>query len=351
MPGGIEGRVGAMIQLLAAAALLTIVADSPAQTMPLIGISPNVKVGGTINDLVQDLKDLRAAGLRFQYISVKWNELEPEKGKIDLKKIDDAVNGLGGLGFDLAITIQTLDTNNRTLPADLMDKAFDSPEMRSRWEKLLRAVVPRFSAKVRWVMLGNEVDVYLAEHPAELDKYADFVDRGRQLVREIKPGLAVGVTCTFSGARGRPDHFQRLNRKSDVVALTYYPLKPDFGVQPVSVVEGDVAKMVEMAGRKPLLIQEAGYPADPLLGSSEEKQAEFVDALFDAGNTHPGRIAAVNYFLLVDFNDQLLATFLKYYRLPSARFRAYLATIGLRTADGTPRKSYATFLRRLRAWK
>jgi hypothetical protein len=339
-----------MIQLLAAAPLLAIATQLPVSKAAIIGISPNVKVGGTINDLVQDLKDLRVGGLRFQYVSVKWSELEAEKGKIDVKKIDDAVNGLGGLGFDLAITIQTLDTNNRTLPADLMDKSFDSPEMRSRWDALLRAVVPRFSAKVRWVMLGNEVDVYLAEHAAELEKYAGFVERGRQLVRELKPGLPVGVTCTFGGTQGRMDHFRRLNRETDIVAMTYYALKPDFAVQPVSVVPGDVAKMVEMAGTKPLFIQEAGYPADLLLGSSENQQAEFVDALFDAVKAHPGRIAAANYFLLVDFNDQLVETFLKYYRVPNAKFRAYLATIGLRKADGTARKSYATFLRRLKAW-
>ena len=333
------------------APLLALLTLMPGQTpdMPLIGISPNVKVGGTIQELVQNLKDLKAAGLRLQYVSVKWSELEPDKGRLDLKKIDDAVRGLGGLGFDQAITIQTLDTNNRTLPADLMDKPFDSPEMRSRWEALLRAVAPRLTPRVRWVMLGNEVEVYLASHGAELEPYAGFVERGRARLRELKPALPVGVTCTFGGARARPDHFRRLNRDTDFVSLTYYPLKPDFSVQPVSVVPADVAKMVEMAGGKPLLIQEAGYPADPLLGSSEDAQSAFVDALFNAVTSHPGRIAAVNYFLLVDFNDQLVETFLKYYRVPNAKFRAYLATIGLRKQDGTPRKAYGTFMARLKA--
>lgn len=333
-----------------AAALMLLTTKQPLQ-QPLVGISPNVKVGGKIDDLVKDLKSLRGDGLGFQYLTLKWSELEPEKGNLDLKKLDDGVRGLGGLGFDLAVNIQTLDTNNRTLPADLMDKPFDSPEMRTRWEALLRAVAPRLTPKVRWVMLGNEVDVYLAQHGAELEPYAGFVERGRALLRERKPDLPVGVTCTYGGARARPDQFRRLNHDTDFVALTYYPLKPDFSVEPVSVVAGDISRMVEMAGRKPLLITEAGYPADPLLGSSETQQAAFVDALFDAVKAHPSRIAVVNYFLLVDFNDSLVETFLKYYRVPDAKFRAYLATLGLRKQDGTPRKSESAFLRRLRAWK
>jgi hypothetical protein len=303
-----------------------------------------------MGELVKDLQDLKKAGLGFQYISAKWSELEPAPGMIDLKKLEDGIRGLSGLGFDLAITIQALDTNNRTLPADLMEKPFDSAELRTRWDALLRAIAVRLSPKVRWVMLGNEVDVYLAQHGAELEPYAGFVDWGRTLLREPRPGLAVGVTCTYAGARARQDHLRRLNRDTDFVALTYYPLKPDFSVEPVSVVPRDIGNMVEMAGRKPLLIQETGYPADPLLGSSETQQAAFVEALFDAVKAHPGRIAAVNYFLLVDFNDQLVETFLKYYRVPNSKFRAYLATLGLRKQDGTPRKSEAAFLRNLRAW-
>lgn len=338
-----------LIPLLTLLALDASIGQTPnAPPRPLIGISPNVKEGGTLADLVKSLQDLRSSGLDAMCVSVKWSELEPEKGRFDLSKIDDPVRGLGGLGFTLAVTIQTLDTNNRTLPADLMDRPFNSPEMRARWGALLRAVAPRLTDRVRWVMLGNEADVYLALKPGELESYAGFVEEGRRLVRELKPGLPVGVTCTYDGARGRPTHFQRLSRETDVAALTYYPLNPDFSVRPVSGVAGDVGRMVEMAGGKPLLLQEAGYPADPLLGSSEEQQAAFVDALFDAAGRHGNRIVLVNYFLLVDFNDALLAELLKYYRLPNPRFRAFLATLGLHKADGTPRKAWERFRARLK---
>lgn len=340
-----------MMIALILSALLGQTPVPPRVAGPLIGISPNVKEGGTIADLVKDLQDLRKIGLDGQYISVKWSDLEPEQGKLNLKALDDPVRGLGGLGFTLAVTLQTLDTNNRTLPADLKDAAFDSGEMRERFDGLIRAIAPRLTPSVKWVMLGNEVDVYLGLHPNELEPYIGFLERGRELLKSLKPGIKVGVTCTFGGASGNPRLFDRLNRTMDVVSLTYYPLKPDFGVQPVDVVAGDIDRMVRMAGSKPLLIQEAGYPADPLLGSSDEKQAAFVDAVFDAANRRTNHIVMVNFFLLVDFNSSLLETLLKYYRLPNGRFRAYRATLGLKRADGTPRKAWERFQARLRGGK
>src|SRR5690242_3988825 len=104
--------------------LLPVAPCASAQKLPAIGISPNVREGGTFNELVEEIKSLKRAGCRAMYSSFKWSDLEPKAGAMNLKPIDDCVNGLGGLGFDLAITIQTLDTNNRTLPADLKDTPF-----------------------------------------------------------------------------------------------------------------------------------------------------------------------------------------------------------------------------------
>ena len=322
-----------------------------AQQLPAFGISPNVREGGTFDELVAEIKALKQAGCRAMYSSFKWSELEPKAGEINLKPIDDAVRGLGGLGFDLAITIQTLDTNNRTLPPDLKELPFDSPVMRDRFGALLKAITPKLNGKVRWLMLGNEVDVYLGEHPAELEPYAGFIERGRKLLREARPDLLVGVTNTFDGLAQRKPVFDRLNREMDVISLTYYPLGAQFMVKPLLFVPGHIRQMVEACGKRPMILQEAGYPADPLLGSSEEKQAEFVDRVFEAAKEHGSTIQFVNFFLLVDFNNQLVETFLKYYGIPDAHFRAYLASLGFKKADGTPRKAYGRFLERLKGWK
>lgn len=317
---------------------------------PIVSISPMPKKDATRADLVKMIMELRNLGVRGVYVSHKWSDLEPAEGKRDVKKALEDIRGLNMLGFSVLLTIQTLDTNNRTLPPDLMREPFDSPKMRARFAELLKDLAAAMPANVRWVSLGNEVDIYLAEHRSELEPYASFVEEGRSVLRGAGLKAAVGVTTTFGGVTQHRDLVDRLNRGMDFVPMTYYPLDAGFAVRPASDVGPDLDKMAQAAGKKPWILQEAGYPAAPLLGSSEDKQAAFVDALFDAAAKHAGSLLMVNVFLLHDFGDALVDEFLKYYRIPDARFRAYLATLGLKQADGTPRKAWATFSARTKAW-
>jgi hypothetical protein len=337
--------------LLLPALCLVWCAAARAAGRPLPGLSANPKENATGPEFVQAIMDAKTAGVRMMYMSYKWSDLEPKEGAQNLKQLEDGLRWLTTLGFKIAVTIQTLDTNNRTLPADLMDKPFDAPEMRDRFDALLKNIAPKLTTAVRWVMLGNEADIYLTEHPKEVEAFAGFVEHGRQTLRALKPDIFVGITTTHDGVRDRPQIAQRLNRNMDVVTFTYYPLGPNFAVRSVAEVPADFERMARAAGNKPLFLQEIGYPADPLLGSSEEKQAAFVDAVFDAVSKHANKIVAFNYFLYHDFGDRLTDTFLKYYRLPDPRFRAFLATLGLKKADSTPRKAWERFQARAKAWK
>ena len=338
-----------MAILLAAAGLLLGLGPVRAADKALVGVSMGVPEGGGAMDLIGSVMTARTAGARLLCVSAKWSDLEPKPGVYNLKPIDDAL-GSAAFGFHVALTLQTLDTNNRTLPTDLMDKPFDSPEMRSRFDALLQQIGPKITAAVVDVNLGNEVDAYLGAHPQELEAYAGFVEAGRTRLRAARPGLPVGVTTTFDGWKTRASVFARLNQNMDVVTMTYYPVAADFTVRPASDVAGDFDLMTTAAGTKPLLLQEVGYPADPLAGSSEEKQAAFVDAVFDALNKHAAQIGFVNFFLMYDFGDKLVNTLTQYYGSNDAHFRAFLSSIGLRKADGSPRQAWLRFEVRSSAW-
>ncbi len=329
----------------------------PKPVAPLVGLSVSPPEGATGTQAFLDTFRLaRGAGVRFLFLSHTWGgDLEKAPGVLDLKPLADEVQNLPLLGFDaFSVTIQTLDTTNRTLPPDLQTRAWDDPVLLARWDVFVDALAGILAAipgRVGWLSLGNEADVYLGGHREELEAYARFIERGRIRLRARFPALPVGVTTTHDGLRDRPDLFRRLNRATDVVFLTYYPLGPNFGVRPVSGVPADFARMVRAAGNKPLLLQEAGFPADPLLNSSEEKQAAFVDAVFDQTAKYRAKIGFVNFFLLHDFGRALVDGFVGYYGLPNnARFRAFLATLGLRRANGTPRRTWGRFAARTRAW-
>lgn len=340
-----------MLSLTALCALAALMPLAmPASTKSLVGLSLNIKQDGTTQDLVHDILAEKEMGVKVLFISHKWSELEPAPGKLAPDKLGRDMAGSSALGFQIALTLQTLDTNNRTLPSDLMDRRFDDPEMRRRFAALLTALAPRLTSRVRWVMLGNEVDVYLAAHPQEAEAFAGMMEDGEALLRRLRPDVSVGVTTTFDGLATTPGVVKRLLAHADVATMTYYPLNGDFTVRPVSDVARDFTAMVAAAGTKPLLIQEAGYPMASLLGSSEEKQAEFVDAVFAAMTRHKDRIACVNFFLLYDFSPQMTDSFLKYYRLADPKFRAYLATLGFKRADGAPRLAWTHFVEDMKRW-
>lgn len=116
---------------------------------------------------------------------------------------------------------------------------------------------------------------------------------------------------------------------------------------------GRLASMVAMlalAGAKPLLLQEVGYPAAASTGSSEARQAAFVSNVFAAWKAEPGRIPLLNFFLLHDFTPQMCSDFGLYYGTSgSANFTDFLCTLGLRHADGTPRSAWPTLQREAQA--
>ncbi|MCC6730308.1 MAG: hypothetical protein IT208_13305 [Chthonomonadales bacterium] len=335
---------------LLAVCLLSALAFPAGAAPPLLGLAANPREGATGAAFLEGVLDARRLGVSMMFSTHRWSDLEPKPGEYDLKPLREAISGLGSLGFRVALTLQTIDTNNRTLPADLASRPFDDPELIARFDRLLERVAKTLTDRVGWVMLANEADIYLGMHPEELPRFAAFAEHGRATLRRLRPGLPVGVTCTHDGVRDRPALVGRLNRDMDVVTLTYYPLDERMGVRPVAEAPADFERMVRAAGTRPLLLQEIGYPASPLLGSSEERQAAFIDAVFDAVDRHRGRIACFSFFLLHDFGDRLTDTLVGYYGIPDPRFRAFLATLGLRKADGTPRKAWARFQARAKAW-
>lgn len=310
---------------------------------PLIGVSTNLPEGASADRLGYEILDTHHYGVNFIYLSFKWSDVESIAGKPDLDNYRKFLEALSPYGFQFLITIQTIDTNNKTLPADLMNVPFDSSEMLSRFDMLLSDLVKIAPTNVKWINLGNEVDVYLHQHPNEINPYMKLIRHATNTLHHLNPKLKVGVTCTYSGVSGDRSLFDRINRYSDFISLTYYPLNPDFTVRPIADIPDDFHKMVAMAGKKRIILQEAGYPAAKLLNSSEEKQEEFVNSIFTCAKRYSRQIIGVNFFLLYDFGDKITNGLLKYYRLPDPRFQAYLATLGLHKADGTPRKAWLRF--------
>jgi hypothetical protein len=229
--------------------------------------------------------------------------------------------------------------------------AFDDAVVRRRFRDLLGRIVGSNAGGIRYLSIGNEVDLYLGNHTPEIAAYTAFFQDAAQAARALDPAIQVGVTGTGAGALGAGQTLLRdLNdAASDVVILTYYPVEPDqagnVSVRDPSVVSGDFQRLLAFAGTKPIVLQEAGFPASGDNGSSTALQAEFMRQLFVAWRAAGGRIPFLNIFLLHDFPSLVCDELLAYYGLSSSgSLKSALCSLGLRTVDGTPRPAWESVL-------
>ena len=286
------------------------------------------------------------AGAGGLYQAWSWQALEPSPGQYDLDNLASTLGYLGQTrGLSMLVTIHVINTSVREVPADLHALPFDSPRMKQRFRALLDALLPHLDRHVLYLSIGNEVDEYLSRNQ-EWASYRSFYEDAAAHVRARAPWLKVGVTSTFDGANFKfPGEVAALNAASDVFILTYYAVDERFLPEASRSPLDDLPRAVALAGGRPLVLQEVGYPSSATLSSSERQQADFVSSVFAAWRS-TANIPYLNFSLMHDYGRAHCSTLPRFYRLPgNARFEAFLCSIGLREADGRPKLGWAALER------
>ncbi|GAC1658254.1 MAG: hypothetical protein NVS4B13_00900 [Candidatus Elarobacter sp.] len=314
---------------------------------PVVSISANAAADS--KDFLSGVRLVQSLGARGQFVSYTWHDLEPTEGAYKLDDLRGGLQYLGGtLGDTLLFGVQVLNTSVKDVPADLRTTSFDDPKMQARARALLDRIARLPDARhIRYLSIGNEVDVYLAAHPDEWHPYEQFCTALIAHARKVLPGARVGVTLTAGALDTAPAEASKLLAMSDVAILTYYPLDDDFAVRGPHAARGDMDRLVKFAGSKQLVLQEVGYPTSPLLHGSEDQQARFFSEVFAQWRVYGRKIPFVNVILLHDPTEHECSALEKYYGLRGATFHAFLCTLGLRYSDGRPKKAFATMKRLL----
>lgn len=295
------------------------------------------------------IRDELKMGVEASYLSLKWSDLENEQA-FSAKPLQDQAGISKLLGGDVVFCLKPIDTSVKCVPIALANKGFDDAQLTAAWESMLQKVVPLLPKNVKAIALGNEVDVYLGNHPEEVDSYLNLMKNARAFLRGAGIKVPIGVITTFDGLQRRPDLVKKIQSNFDVTMMTYYPLGQTFEVLPMSSVGSHFDAMLALAGSKPLILTEVGCPAGEPNKSSEDIQADFVKTVFGQLEKHPTQITFANFFEQSDFPSQMVDMFEQYYQVKDDKFRSYLATLGLKKSDGKPRKAYGEFRKHLRAW-
>jgi len=326
-------------------ALVFLLFAIPARGAQSLGVAvvPQQKPLPTSRHIVKAFDLAYNTGCRTVQMGWTWKSLELSPGVFNLTDVSNTLSYIEARGFDVILNIQVLNTNIKETPPDLLGVSFADDAMKSRFRALLDALQPYLTARVRSISVGNEVDAFLNTYPWEWTPYAEFYSNAAAHIHAIAPGIAVGVTMIYDSVRQAPDQANLLNQFSDVWVLTYYPLRSDFTVREPTEPLTDFPAMLQMAGGKPVILQECGYPSSRLNASSQKKQAQFVQYAFQAWRAAGDQMPILSYFALHDFTRQQTKEFTHYYGFGSSAFRAFLGSLGLHNEWGVPKRSWRVF--------
>lgn len=281
-------------------------------------------------------------------LSIKWQDLENDQ-PFSLKPVQDQLGLAKFVGADIHVTFTGINTSTKSMPPDLGTLPLGNPQLQKRWEDALLKVAQILPKNIKSLALGNEVDVYFKDHKDEIPAWNEMMRTSRALLRGAGVTAPIGVITTFDGAKRNPELVRQLQQPWEVFMTTYYPLDQAFAVLPISQVPSHFDDLEALAGKKAMYITEFGCPASEINKSSEDIQAAFVDAAFLQIKKRPN-IKLASYFIQADFSTEMVDMFEYYYKIKDDRFRAYLSTLGLRAADGKPRKALKHFKKNLSDW-
>ena len=318
----------------------------------LFSITPNTfaNQAQTPENLLAALGMVEHAGMGFLVHNGKWNELEPKPGQYNFEPLDFNVATAKRLNIPICYTLRIIETVDRAVPGDLRRISWSDPRLEQRLLNLVQAMAPHFDGRVRWILIGNEIDGYFTRHPDELQDYVKLYTDVAARLKQLSPGIRVSATLMFGGVDLMDGMMRPLTDKFDFICFTYYPIRGDFTMQDPGLVAHHVDRMRQAAHGRPLVLQEIGYSSGAKNASTEEMQAQFVENVFQALRANSDFVEAGCFWLLADLKDDFVNNLAQYYGITnSAVFKSFLQTLGMYDLNGHPKKAWGVYTREIHA--
>jgi hypothetical protein len=318
----------------------------------LFSITPNTfaNQAQTPENLLAALGIVEHAGIGFLVHNGKWNELEPQPGQYNFEPLDFNVATAKRLNIPICYTLRIIETVDRAVPGDLKKISWSDPRLEQRLLNMIQAMAPHFDGKVRWILIGNEIDGYFTRHPNELADYVKLYADVAARLKLLSPGIRVSATLMFGGVDLMDGMMRPLTDKFDFICFTYYPIRGDFTMQDPGLVAHHVDRMRQAAHGRSLVLQEIGYSSGAKNDSTEELQAQFVENVFHALRANSDFVEAGCFWLLADLKDDFVNNLAQYYGMTnSAVFKSFLQTLGMYDLSGHPKKAWGVYTREIHA--
>jgi hypothetical protein len=341
-------------------------ADASAKPPALVGLAVNESaLAAPGNQGFEDAASLMvASGGNAFLTSATWHDVELTSGQISFQNgLDGPVSLIVSAHPEITgvvYVLKMIDSNIRVMPDDLQSLSFDDATVVMRFQNLIDALAADpASARISHILLGNEVDGYLSQHPDEEAAFETLLEAGIDRVHLKLPNAKVATIVTAGGARSSPALIAALNAHTDFVSYTYYPDDGDIlgnaplQMKPIAEIDADLQFLADSAGAKPFAFTEIGCSSTTAYASSEDLQAQFVTEVFRIfkPSRDLGQVAFMIYQLIYDYAPDLCGPYAAAQGVSPDAICPLMNGAGLRNySDGTPKKSWNVFLDALQNW-
>lgn len=328
-----------MPQQLSALMAAALVFSSAAAAEPVVSLAGTLPASGDYGEVLAAMDQL---GAEATSLTLYWDDLQPgghdDAANPDWPAIAQAVYPPRGIRIQL--TFAVIDTLADRRPAALRSLAWDDPRVSAEFAALATEVLSRMpDVDLVSVAIGNEIDGHLTD--AAIDEYARFFERGRAVIRSIRPEVPVTTKITWPGLRSRPA-LRALAHRGDGVSITWYPMDAAYHFATPHTALRELAEMAAMADG-PWELSEVGYPSHGCGASSPQTQAHFHARLSVAAAQEPN-LRLLQRVWSHDISTPEVAAYAEYYQTNASCFTAFLASLGLRTAHNTPKPAFEALI-------
>ncbi len=296
---------------------------------------------------------VRESGGSVGHTYTSWGGVEYEPGEYDWEMLDYMMELNELYGFDMSLVISIIYTNQiGELPDEVGFNGFDDARLKEHFADYAIRVADRYE-NLEYLEIGNEVNIYLGEHPDEVDEFREFYSYVYDRVKERHPGLKVGTVFAYHYAKDTNTTYiiEELADVGDFNAFTLYIHGDKFAFNRSVEEAQEYFDGIDSVSPKPWAMTETGWSSSETLHSSEEKQAEYVEEVYSILEEKKGRVLFLTWFDSHDVGsgcEEAAESFITEGMTVDAEyldyFEEFICTQGLRTADDEPKLGWGEWV-------
>jgi hypothetical protein len=292
----------------------------------------------------------KEAGISISIWRHQWGDIETLLGNYKWDDIDYEISKTKEQGLKYSLIIEIIHTNRLgKYPKGISFTKFDEPDFVNNFKSFIKALLTRYSGKIDYLWIGNEVDMYLHNNKEQIEPFLNFYQEIKDEIKSANPSIIVGIVGAYHLARNNNEIklLQELAKKGDAIALTIY-MEDDESNPSVSDTQSYFEQMLNLFPNKKIVVIETAWSSRGPKGS-EDRQAEYVKEIAKVIEKHKDRFLFFAWFNLYDIPEKMNRRIAMSFGVSvntkmGKQFLNWQGSLGLLNADGTEKLAW-------KAWK